>query len=211
MKKVCCCTGHRPQGFVWNYYDKNLVEHQGYLMRLAYFVEKFVEEGYDCFVSGGAIGADMDFAEIVIRLKKKYPHIRLEIVVPCAHQDRMWRPQDKARYQSILQQADEVTVLFSRYTPWCYDKRNRYMVDKSDLVLAVWNGEKIGGTYQTKKYAEKTGKQLECILLPPKNADEEIRFHYLIENGVTLEDVKKKDEGIKKVLKALEERERENH
>ncbi len=21
--KICCCTGHRPKGFIWNYYNKN--------------------------------------------------------------------------------------------------------------------------------------------------------------------------------------------
>ena len=39
-------------------------------------------------------------------------------------------------------------------------KRNEYMVDKSDLVIAFWNGEESGGTWNTINYAERKGKQL---------------------------------------------------
>ena len=209
MKKICCCTGHRPKGFAWDYGDKTLRAHKDYLGYLAYLLEEFINDGYEQFVCGGAIGADMNFAEAVITLRKKYPQIRLEIVVPCKNQDRKWRETDKERYQFILQQADETNVLFSRYTPWCYDKRNKYMVDKSNLVLVVWNGTKTGGTYQTKKYAEKKGKELEYVMLPPKDADLETQFHFFIENGVPLEERKRKRERIKKVLEMMRKNEEE--
>ena len=39
------------------------------------------------------------------------------------------------------------------------------MVDKSDLVLAIWNGEKKGGTWDTIKYAQKQGKTVKYIML----------------------------------------------
>ena len=38
-------------------------------------------------------------------------------------------------------------------------KRNIYMVDKSSLVVAVFNGEK-GGTKNTVDYAVKNGKKI---------------------------------------------------
>ena len=42
-------------------------------------------------------------------------------------------------------------------------KRNRYMVDKSELVIAVFNGTKSGGTWYTINYARRSGKQVEII------------------------------------------------
>ena len=44
-------------------------------------------------------------------------------------------------------------------------ERNRYMVDRSDYVLAVWNGKQHGGTWYTMGYAIKQQKQLEILRL----------------------------------------------
>lgn len=43
------------------------------------------------------------------------------------------------------------------YKPWLMQKRNEYMVDLADKVIAVWDGSK-SGTANCVKYAEKTGK-----------------------------------------------------
>ena len=42
-------------------------------------------------------------------------------------------------------------------------KRNEYMVDQSDFVIVVWNGEKQGGTYQTFQYAQRKKKPFMII------------------------------------------------
>ena len=44
-------------------------------------------------------------------------------------------------------------------------KRNKYMVDQSDLVIAVWDGKKVGGTWNTIKYAKSKEKQVIYIML----------------------------------------------
>lgn len=38
-------------------------------------------------------------------------------------------------------------------------KRNEYMVDKSDLVLVIWNGEMRGEIWNTINYARSKGKK----------------------------------------------------
>ena len=43
--------------------------------------------------------------------------------------------------------------------------RNQYMVDNSDLVLAIWNGKESGGTWNTIKYARKQGKKIQYLML----------------------------------------------
>ena len=207
MRKICCCTGHRPKGFSWDYEDKTLREHKEYLGYLAYLVEDFIKDGYDWSISGGAIGADMDFAETVIALRERYPHIRLEIAAPCKQQDRKWREADKARYQAICAQADEINVLSPYYTAWCMDRRNRYMVDKADLVLAIWNGRKTGDTYQTQQYAQKKDKQVEYIMLPPvERLSTEDFADYLIEHGGSLEERISKYNGMKRVRERIREK-----
>ena len=155
---TCCCTGHRPQKFPWKYGEGK--EHKKYLVEMARQIEKLIESGYTYFISGGAIGVDMDFAEAVLQAKKQHKDIVLEIAVPCRNQDLKWSKDDKKRYAEILKSADVVNALSESYTSSCMQKRNEYMVDKSDIVLAFWNGEESGGTWNTINYAERKSKQL---------------------------------------------------
>lgn len=46
--------------------------------------------------------------------------------------------------------------------------RNKYMVDKSDILLAIWNGDK-SGTKNCIDYAEQIGKSIDYILLEKNN------------------------------------------
>ena len=55
-------------------------------------------------------------------------------------------------------------MLQRQYTPDCLRKRNQYMVDRADIVLAVWNGSP-SGTGQTVWYARETEKTV-WILRP---------------------------------------------
>lgn len=163
MGKTCCVTGNRPNHFPWKYGEGR--EHEIYLADMARRVDTLIKDGYDLFLSGGALGVDQDFAEAVLAAKREHAEIRLEIAVPCKEQARSWSEAEKNRYQSILGQADAVNILSEHYTRFCMPKRNEYMVKKSDLVLAYWNGEKKGGTWYTISYAERQKKTVEICLL----------------------------------------------
>ena len=115
-----------------------------------------------------AVGADLDFAEIVLTLREKYP-ITLECAIPCQNQTLKWSDKDKLRYDDILKRADEINLISKRYTPECMLKRNRYMVNKSELVIAVFNGIERGGTWYTINYAKKNNKKIEMIELCKTN------------------------------------------
>lgn len=161
---ICCCTGHRPKGFPWDYSNKLSEEHQEYLATLRAKIVDLISEGYCHFISGGALGADTDFAEIIIDLREiSYPNITLEIAVPCPNQDMKWQDKDKLRYKFICDKADSVKLISNNYTPFCMQKRNEYMVDKSDKVFVIWNEEEKGGTYNTLRYAKKKKKDYSIL------------------------------------------------
>ena len=62
-------------------------------------------------------------------------------------------------YNYILEHADKVTyVTNGLYKPSVMQKRNIYMVDKCDRLMAVWNGKKSGGTYNCIEYAKSVNK-----------------------------------------------------
>lgn len=54
-------------------------------------------------------------------------------------------------------------MLQTAYTPDCMKKRNRYMVDSSAFVLAVWDGTLRSGTGQTARYARELGRKITII------------------------------------------------
>lgn len=108
------------------------------------------------FLTGMALGVDTWAAEIVLSLRKRWS-LTLEAVIPCKGQDARWPSECRERYQSILKQCDKVTLLQDSYTPDCFDKRNRYMIDHSNLVIAVWNGSP-SGTGNTVVYAKSKRK-----------------------------------------------------
>ena len=65
----------------------------------------------------------------------------------------------------IIRQCDIQTVVSPAYFRGCMQKRNRYMVDNSDIVLAIWNGKETGGTWNTIKYARSKNKEIRYIML----------------------------------------------
>ena len=160
--KTCCCTGHRPKGFPFQY-GIDTIKHNAYLNALNEKVELAINEyGITNFISGMAVGVDLDFAEIVLKLKNKYP-VTLECAIPCTNQTLKWNDRDKLRYESILKCADAINIIERNYTPECMLKRNRYMVDKCELLIAVFNGIEQGGTWYTINYAENENKLIELI------------------------------------------------
>lgn len=155
--KTLCVTGHRPDKLPWGDDVNSPLYHQ-FISDLVLNLEYAIEKGYTHFISGGALGVDLEFAYCVLNLQKKYNNITLEIAVPCKDQSKSWSAEDKATYDFLLKHANQVTVLSENYYPFCMQRRNEYMVNKSDCVLCCFNGIKKGGTYHTIKYAQKHQK-----------------------------------------------------
>ena len=63
---------------------------------------------------------------------------------------------EKERYMHIIQNADYAATISDHYFRACYQRRNEFMVDHSNLVIAVWNGTP-SGTKNTIDYANRKG------------------------------------------------------
>ncbi|HCA28315.1 MAG TPA: DUF1273 domain-containing protein [Ruminococcaceae bacterium] len=160
--KTVCFTGHRPQSlsFGFNEDDERCIRLKGAMRNK---IIRLIEEcNAKHFISGMAIGIDIFAAEIVFELKNQYPQIKLECAIPCENQSIRWNERIRDRYFSIIEKSDLETMLQRQYTHDCMQKRNEYMVDKSDIILAIWNG-KGSGTGSTVKYAKAQGKEVIVI------------------------------------------------
>ncbi len=164
IEKCCAFTGHRPQKFPWGY-DETDARCVSLKKELAAHIVRLVTAGYTDFLSGMAEGTDTWAALTVLALKKENPALKLHCVLPCKGQADRWAASARELYFSILKQADSIVCISRDYSKDCMLKRNRYLVDHCQYLLAVYNGEYRGGTAMTVRYAQKSGKRV--ILLNP--------------------------------------------
>lgn len=164
-QKTCCFSGHRPGGLPFGY-DEGHPDCRELKIRLLEEADRMRARGVTVFLTGMAQGIDMIAAELVLDLRLAYPadKIRLAAIVPHEGQADRWTLPYRERYFDILSKADEVITLRRRYTTTCMQERNRYMVNASSYLIAVYNGGG-GGTKHTVEYAVKQG--LEVIVLNP--------------------------------------------
>jgi len=160
--KKCAFTGHRPQSlpFGFNETDERCIALKQMLR--AEIIKLIEDEGVTHFITGMAIGVDMYAAEIVLGLKSSYDNIILESAIPCETQAAKWTEEQRNRYFEIAEKCDKETLIQHQYTNDCMHKRNRYMVDQADVIIAVWDG-RPSGTGKTVQYAQRQGKPIRVI------------------------------------------------
>lgn len=157
---TCCFTGHRPQRLAFGLTDQESAC-TALQWRLCAVLEWLARaRGVTHFISGMALGVDQMAAELVLSLREEQPCLTLECAVPCPEQSAKWSFEQRRRYDAILRRCDRTTLLQTAYSPDCMAKRNRYMVERSGFVLAVWDGSPGSGTGQTVRYARKRGRQI---------------------------------------------------
>lgn len=161
--RSCAFTGHRPEKLPWRY-DESDSRCVALKERISDAVRAVIESGIRHFICGMAKGCDTYFAEAVIALRDEYDGITLEAAIPCETQASGWSAADRERYLYILHQCDSSTLVSREYTPECMLRRNRYMVDSSCVLIAVYDG-RPGGTTQTLNYARKQGVEIIEILI----------------------------------------------
>lgn len=161
---VACFTGHRPSKLKG--YDPK--DNKELLWEIYKVVEDhIINKGVTTFISGMALGIDMWSARMVLRAKRMgYPELKLICAIPCKNHSSKWNAQSQKEWQRIVEQADEVFyVSEEEYSPRLMQRRNIWMVDESDYVIAVWDGSN-GGTGNCVKYAKEESKQI--TLIQPK-------------------------------------------
>ena len=162
--RTCCFTGHRPDKLPWGL-DESDQRCAAIKRSLTRELEGLYRRGFRHFISGMAQGCDLYFAEAALALREQHPDLTVEGAVPCPTQADRWR-SDQRRRRDILARCDLETVVQQHYDRFCMLRRDRYMVDRSAAVLAVFDGTP-GGTQYTLNYA--MDKKLEILLLDPLN------------------------------------------
>ena len=148
----CCFTGHRPEKLKRSEEDIRICLEKEIL--------KAVRDGYTTFITGMARGVDIWAGQIVLRLRKSNPYIRLIAALPYPDCERRWSVGWKSQYMEVLNAADLVKCISLKYTMASFQIRDEWMVDYSSRIIAIYDGVP-GGTKNTIDYANKRGVDIE--------------------------------------------------
>lgn len=148
---IIAATGHRPDklgGYGYKTEQKLLS------LALVYLEEQRPEK----VITGMALGWDTAVAMAAYCL-----NIPFIAAVPFAGQELRWEPNHQKRYHEILANACEVvTVSQGGYSSLAMEIRNRWMVDRADKVMALWDGSG-GGTGSCIRYANRRKVEIDNL------------------------------------------------
>lgn len=143
---IIAATGHRPNklgGYSRETADK--------LHALAVWFLQHAQPNR--VISGMALGWDLAVAEAAFDLAIPYT-----AAVPFIGQENAWPTASREYYRQLLGTADRVHVVSDGgYSAAAMQRRNEWMVDNCDALVALWDGTS-GGTANCVAYANRTGR-----------------------------------------------------
>lgn len=140
-------TGHRPPKL--GGYSEDV------FIRLVLLAKENIPDDTSLIISGMALGWDTALAQAAV--EKNIPFIA---AIPFLGQEKRWPQKSCTLYHNLLSMAkDIVYVSDPGYSPVKMQKRNEWMVDHSDKILALFDGS-YGGTFNCISYAKRQHKQI---------------------------------------------------
>jgi len=153
-KIVVAITGHR-----------DMIETEEINQKVSHFFKELIEENREIvLLSPLADGADRFVARIFLDLKNRYQKLSLIVPMPFDKNRYMedFSNSSKDEFLKLLDKSDEVFEV-EHITASGYLDVGRYVVDSSNILLALWDGTyngKIGGTGDVVEYAKSNEKEV---------------------------------------------------
>ena len=148
-------TGHRPERLGYN---KDSFSTTEWIRLIDWLKLALIELKVTDVYCGMADGCDMAYGIAALSLKNKY-NIKLHCVLPCKNYN-----SSNPWYNVLKEGADEWVELSEEFYKGCDNVRDQYMVDHSDKLFAIWDGNKSGGVWSTIRKAQKKG--LDIVYYP---------------------------------------------
>lgn len=172
---ACCCfTGHRPKHFSFgtNELDPGCVYIKTFLRETA---ESLIgKHGVTHFIAGGAMGVDTWAMEEAVALRERHPSVTLELALPYPGREKRYPAKDRLRFEALAHQADRITILGPAYDGRaCFDRRDHFMIDHANHVIAVWLGI-MTGTGRAMAHAKRNRRIVH--LLMAETVEKRVRF-----------------------------------
>ena len=159
-----CFTGHRPKGSCLDYglndgRNPELVEALLSKVLRPLWAHAVTKQKNLVLLTGGALGFDQLALAAGIKLKNEMENERKKcsvtnfVALPCRNMDSPWRDSSKRAFRDLLFRADKVVELQESYDYRAMQKRNEFMVNNAEGLVAFWDSsKKKGGTWNCIRY-----------------------------------------------------------
>lgn len=155
-----CVTGHRPMKLFRSapYSAENFHKLTVFAQEVLSWATKNLE--LTEVITGMALGWDQAIAKAAFQLE-----IPFTAATPFEGQENYWPLPTQAMYHDLLKNAKEVVVVTkpkpvsTKLVIKALQDRNAWMIDNSELVMALWDGSS-GGTHNAIQYATKKDRKV---------------------------------------------------
>lgn len=167
-------TGHRPDRLYG--YDLNDSNYQKLAKELVDRCESFIlEKDIKYFITGTTLGTEIVAFFAIDFLKKKYPNIKNILVIPFKYIYKKWQKDYIDRYNRMLSMADvviDVDLLPEYNIPYVkkgiyhiqkMGNKNLFLTEIADNVLAFFDNNKWGHTYEFLQLSRYKQKEIETF------------------------------------------------
>lgn len=114
-------------------------------------------------------------AEAVLDLRAANPNVSLDVIVPFRGQADRFTPAQRKRYKASLKRADRVTIMQEDYSDDCFFRRNDYLIEHSQVLIAVYDRESKARSGTGYTVHKAMNLQRNIIFIHPKTL--EISYH----------------------------------
>lgn len=107
-----------------------------------------MEDGLEWVLTPGQYGVDLWACEVVLELKKTYPHLKLSIITAFQNPEEQWKEDKQEYYRTILQGVDYYGAVSKQpyIGPWQFTARDDLLLRKSDGILLVYDEDAAEGS-----------------------------------------------------------------
>jgi hypothetical protein len=105
-----------------------------------------------------AVGSDQVFADVAVGL-----NIPVVAVLPLVGYERYFEGKELTNYRRLLSRCQRVQLKWSGDPQRAFFEAGKYVVEKSDILFAIWDGEPaegFGGTADIVEFAERSARRI---------------------------------------------------
>ena len=136
--KIVAFAGHR---YEW--------QSIGVEEKLLQVLEDLINKGYTVFYDGDYGAFDNKCRNAILKLKNKYPHIKLVLILTYYHHNKEKCPIPSYYDETILPELEDL------HYKQKITKRNEWIIDNCDILVCHIQETYKSGAYNTVKYALK--------------------------------------------------------